>query len=388
MRLEPEDRSLLSARTVRQIDWVLLGSALIVCTLGVLFIWSASFHLEQDGDWHASSQPLRQLMWIGAGLVVFVIIVALPYTYFTRVSYLFYVAILALLVGVLFAPAIQHVHRWFRVGGFLFQPGEFVKVVLVITLARYLMYRESYRTLPGLAAPLVLALAPMVLLVMEPDIGTSLTLLPIMFALLFTAGARRSHLVIIVLVGLGSLPAIYYAPHVLQDWQRERIITIIHPESHAKDIRYGSYQVMNSVTAVAAGGVAGKGWGQGSQHLFDFIPADQTDFIFAVYAEEWGFLGTTFLLFLYFLIFTCGLSIAKSTREPFGRLIAVGVVVMWASQVLINIGMTVQLMPVTGIPLPFMSYGGSSLVSSFVALGLIVSVGRHRVPVLADEDFK
>ncbi len=388
MNLQPEDRSLLSSRTVRQIDWVILGSALIICTLGVLFIWSASFQLEQDGDWHASSQPLRQVMWLGVCLVIFVVIVAVPYTVFMRLSYLFYAIIMALLVGVLFVPEIQHVHRWYRIGGTLFQPGEFVKVILVITLARYLMYRESYRTLIGLAAPLVLALAPMVLVVKEPDIGTSLTLLPILFALLFTAGARRAHLATIIVIGIAALPVLYYTPHVLKDWQRERIIAFVNPESHTQDIRYGSYQVMNSVTAVASGGIAGRGWGQGTQHLFDFIPADQTDFIFAVYAEEWGFLGTLLLLFLYFLIITCGLSVAKSTREPFGRLVAVGVSVMWATQVVINIGMTVQLMPVTGIPLPFMSYGGSSLLSSFIALGLLVSVGRHRIPVLADEDFK
>ena len=365
MRPESPDNSILSARTVRQIDWLLLGAAAVLCILGVVFVWSASFRLsEQTGDWRATAQPLRQIMWLGISAVVFVVIVAVPYTVFMRLSYLFYVVGMALLVGVLFVPTIQHVNRWYDLGVFLFQPSEYMKVVLVMALARYLMYRENYRTLPGLIGPFILALVPMILVLKEPDLGTALMFLPILFALLYTAGARRKHLIAIVLIGLASLPALYYAPNVLADYQRERLVAFINPAGHSANLQAGTHQVTNSVIAVGSGGLAGKGWGQGTQNLFGFIPADQTDFIFAVYAEEWGLLGAFFLLFLYFLIFTCGLSIAKSTREPYGRLVAVGVVVMWAVQVFINIGMTVQLMPVTGIPLPFMSYGGSSLLSS------------------------
>lgn len=389
---ERPDNSLISARTIRQLDWVLLGAAFLLCVLGVLFVWSASFRLsEQTGDWRATSQPLRQIIWLGISAVVFVAIVAVPYTVFMRLSYACYIVGMGLLVGLLFMPtssAIQHVFRWYRIGPFLFQPSEYMKVVLVMTLARYLMYRENYRTLPGLIGPFIVALVPMILILKEPDLGTALVFLPILFALLYTAGARRKHLIAIILIGVVSLPVLYYAPHVLEDYQRDRIIAFINPAGHAKDLQSGSYQVINSVIAVGSGGLAGKGWGKGTQNLFGFIPADQTDFIFAVYAEEWGFLGAGLLLFLYFLIFTCGLSIAKSTREPYGRLVAVGVVVMWAVQVFVNIGMTVQLMPVTGIPLPFMSYGGSSLLSSFIALGLLVNVGKNRIPVLADEDFK
>ena len=381
------ENSLISARTLRQIDWVLLGAAALLCVLGVMFVWSASFRLsEQDGDWRATSQPIRQIMWLGISFAVFIGILLVPYTFFMRLSYAFYVVGMALLVGVLFAPSIQYVHRWYRVGPILFQPSEYMKVVLVMTLARYLMYRENYRTLPGLIGPFIVTLVPLVLVLKEPDLGTALMFLPILFALLYVAGAKRTHLVAILVIGLASLPIIY--TFALEDYQRERLTSFINPAGHVKNLQAGSYQVMNSVTAVASGGAFGKGWGKGPQNLFGFVPADQTDFIFAIFAEEWGFLGAMLLHFLYFLIFTCGLSIAKSTREPYGRLIAVGIVVMWAVQVFINIGMTVQLMPVTGIPLPFMSYGGSSLLSSFIALGLLVNVGKNRIPVLADEDFK
>ena len=387
MMLPQEDNSIFSSRTLRQIDWVLLGAAFALCVLGVLFIWSASFRLsEQEGDWRPTTQPLRQIAWLGLSLAVFILMVAVPYRVFMRLSYLFYVLGMALLVGVLFLPSIKNVHRWYSFGGILFQPSEHMKVVLVMTLARYLMYRENYRTLPGLVGPFILTLVPLVLVLKEPDLGTALIFLPILFALLYVAGARRKHLLAILFIGLASVPILYTC--VLEDYQRERLRSFVNPAGHTGNIDAGSYQVVNSVTAVASGGFTGKGWGRGPQNLFGFIPADTTDFIFAIFAEEWGFLGAILLFFLYFLIFSCGLSIARFTREPYGRLVAVGVVVMWAVQVFINIGMTVQLMPVTGLPLPFMSYGGSSLLSSFIALGLLINVGRRRIPVLADEDFK
>jgi len=371
-----------ASRHLLKIDWLLFTAVLVICAIGVAFIWSASLRMnEQTADWHVTTQPVRQMMWLGISLVVFVIVLVLPYTILMRFSYLFYVIGIVLLIGVFFQPPIKQVRRWYNLGGVLFQPSEYMKVILIMTLARYLMYRENYRTLKGLLGPFVLTLAPLLLVVKEPDLGTAIVFVPILFALLYAAGARAKHLIAVILICLLLSPLVYLN---LAEYQQKRLTSFINPQAHAQT---AGFQVMNSVCAVASGGLRGKGWSEGTQNLFDFIPADRTDFIFAVLGEEWGFLGTVGLLLLYFLIFLCGLGIAKSTREPYGRLLAVGVVTMLAMQVFINIGMTIQLMPVTGLPLPLMSYGGSSLLSSFIALGLLINVGKNRIPVFADEDF-
>jgi rod shape determining protein RodA len=375
------------ARVLRRIDWLLVACALAISAIGIAFIYSASIRLSQDtGDWAASDQPLRQALWLAVGLLALLFVIVPNYTVLMHFSYPLYVLGFLMLVGLFFAPPYHLVHRWYRVAGTLFQPSEFMKVILILALSRYLMYRENYRRLSGLIGPFLLTFVPLILVVKQPDLGTAMVFLPVLFALLYVAGAQRKHLIAIICVGLALLPLVYF--FLLYDYQRERVICFINPAGHMKNMYAGGFQVMNSVCAVGSGGLTGKGWGQGPQNLYGFVPADLTDFIFAVLAEEWGFLGSILLLVLYFVIILCGLGIARSTREPFGRLVAVGVVTMFASQVIINIGMTIQLMPVAGLPLPFMSYGGSSLLSGFIALGLLINIGKNRIPVFADEDFK
>ena len=375
-----------SNRHLLQIDWVLIASALVICAVGVCFIWSASFHRnEHTGAWEQGAQPLRQIMWVGISLIALVVMLILPYTVLMRFSYPLYIAGLLLLVGVLFHPPIKEVRRWYSLGGVLFQPSEYMKVILIMTLARYLMYRENYRTLKGLLGPFLLTFAPVLLVVQQPDLGTALVFIPILFVLLYVAGARRKHLIAVILIGIAMTPVVYLH---LEHYQQQRILSFISPSDHPRHVQSGGYQVTNSLCAIGSGQLTGRGWGDGPLHRHGFIPAAGTDFIFAVVGEEWGFAGGVGLLLLYCVLFLCGLGIAKSTREPYGRLVAVGVVTMLAMQVFTNVAMTVQLMPVTGLPLPFMSYGGSSLLSSFIALGLLINVGKNRIPVFADEDFK
>jgi rod shape determining protein RodA len=183
-------------------------------------------------------------------------------------------------------------------------------------------------------------------------------------------------------MGLASLPFVYTV--MLSPKHQERFVAFLHPEQYLSG---AGFQIMNALYAIGSGGTFGKGWHQGTQNLLGFIPYDDNDFIFAVYSEEWGFFGALLLLGAFFLIIMLGLGIAARTREPFGRLVAVGVVVLFAVQVVINTGVTLHLMPVTGLTLPFVSYGGSSLLTCFIALGLLINVGMHKEPVLADEDF-
>ena len=337
-----------------------------------------------QGDWTYSDKPAKQVIWLLIGLVGLLVMLLIKYTHFMRLSYPAYlVGLAALMVLLLFGPRINNSKRWFMIGPMRLQPSEFMKIALILCLARYLMYRENYRQLKGLVGPFLLTLAPMLLIVNQPDLGTALVFLPLFFALLYVAGARLKHLFAIMAMGLASLPVLYFT--VFTRYQQERLIAFLNPEAH---LSRGGYQVLQALYAIGSGGVLGHGWRQGLQNLLGFIPYDDNDFIFAVLAEEWGLLGGLFLLTLYFIVIILGLGIAAQTREPYGRLVAVGVVVLFSVQVLINIGMTVHLMPVTGLTLPFVSYGGSSLLRCFIALGLLMNVGMPRELVLADEDFK
>jgi rod shape determining protein RodA len=181
---------------------------------------------------------------------------------------------------------------------------------------------------------------------------------------------------------LASFPLVYST--ILHGYQKDRFLSFLNPEAHLSD---QGFQILNGLYAIGSGGIFGKGWHQGTQNLMGFIPYDDNDFIFAVYAEEWGLMGALLLLAAFLLIIILGLGIAARTREPFGRLVAVGVVTLFAVQILINVGVTVHLMPITGLTLPFVSYGGSSLLTCFIALGLLINVGMHKEPVLAGDSF-
>lgn len=379
-----DERLLAVLDRFRGLNWTILVLVLVVCGIGVLFITSASYRYVDQGDWTYSDKPLKQLTWLALGLGVFFAILMVRYRYFMRLSYLLYIAVFAaLVVLLLFGSEINHSRRWFLLGPLRVQPSEFMKIGLILCLARYLMYRENYRRLRGLVGPFFLTLAPMVLIINQPDLGTALVFLPVLFALLYVAGARLKHLFAVMGMGLASFPLLYFT--VLEDYQRERLIAFLNPDAHLSG---RGFQILNALYAIGSGGPFGKGWRQGLQNLLGFIPYDDNDFIFAVLAEEWGLVGGLLLLVLYFLIIMLGLGIARRTREPYGRLVAVGIVVLFTVQVFVNIGMTVHLMPVTGLTLPFVSYGGSSLITCFIALGLLLNIGKNREPVLADEDFK
>jgi len=369
---------------LRGAQWIILACILAICMIGILFIASASYRYADRGDWSHSDKPAKQVIWLIIGLVAFFVVLLVKYTHLMRLSYPIYLVGLAtLLVLLLFGSEINNSKRWFMLGPMRLQPSELMKIALILCLARYLMYRANYRRLKGLLGPFLLTLIPMLLIIHQPDLGTALVFLPILFALLYVAGAKLKHLFAVMGMGIASLPLLYLA--VFTDYQRERIIAFLNPEAHLSG---QGFQILNSLYAIGSGGVFGKGWHQGTQNLLGFIPYDDNDFIFAVLAEEWGLLGGWLLLALWFIIILLGLGIAARTREPYGRLLAVGVVVLFAVQVIINIGVTIHLMPITGLTLPFVSYGGSSLLTCFIALGLLINVGMHREPVLADEDFK
>lgn len=338
----------------------------------------------------------KQILYTLSGFVLFAAVLRVGYRRIGRFSYWIYAVVVALLlllvidrylVDLPFIPEKRLTHRWIQFGGFTLQPSEFMKLALVLALAHYLRFRSSYRTWTGLIPPFLLTLAPMFLILKQPDLGTLLMLLPVLFAILFVAGAKRSHLATIIALGLATLPVFYIAG--MHDYQKQRVEVLLRQYSGDEQWHKGpGYQLRQSKIALGTGGVRGLGWGQGAFVEFGLLPEDQNDFIFAIIGNQWGFIGCCLVILAYIAIVVVGLEVATVTNDPYGRLLAVGIVAMIVAQALLNMCMTIGLAPITGMPLPFVSSGGSSLWTNMIALGLLVSVARLRPLLIARQPFQ
>jgi len=373
--------------TAKRTDWTMVLAACALVAIGIIFIWSASRRLDETGSLALTGFPRRQALWAVLGLMVMSAALVTPYRFFAQFGYTLYVLALGGLVFVLlFGPEINYARRWITLGPLTLQPSEFAKVALVIALAKYLRYKESYRRWWGLLAPLALAAVPAALVAAEPDLGSAMIFVPLVFVLLYVAGARKKHLLLYAATPVALiLTAWLLGLPVLKSYQSDRLLAFLDPEGHAQG---AGYQLLQSLVAVGSGGLWGKGLGQGTQGQLGFLPNRRDDFIFASIAEEWGLIGAVAVLCLHVYLLVAGVAIARRTRDPFGRLLAVGVVALLATQVLINTGMTIRLGPVTGLPLPFVSRGGSSLLANFLALGILLNVGARPTVVLGPEDFR
>lgn len=338
---------------------------------------------------------IKQGLFVVAGVVLMAVLTRIPYQKFGPLAHPFYWIVIVLLVLLVLdrfvdlplIPVKRNTRRWIELGPFTLQPSEFMKVALVVALARYLRFRSSYRRWLGLVPPFLLTLLPMVLILRQPDLGTLLMLLPALFAMLFVAGARLRHLATIVLLGLATLPLFYFFG--MKDYQRQRVLVVF--RQGVDDERWHmdqGYQLRQSKVALGMGGVFGEGYGEGLFVRHGLLPEEHNDFIFAIIGNQIGLIGGLIVILAYGVIVLVGLEIATATNDPFGRLLAVGMVVMIAAQALLNICMTVGLAPITGMPLPFVSYGGSSLLANFIALGLLVNVGLRRPMLIAKPPFE
>jgi len=367
-------------KKLSRVPWALVVIMCAILAYGIVFVFSASYR-AQENDFTAD--PYKQVVWMALGAAVFVALLVPNYMKLGRFAYLIYAVCLVLILASYLFPPVNGARRWIPFGSFFkLQPSEFTKIAVVLALAKYLMYRDNLSRARKLAVPFCLALVPTVLILRQPDLGTALLFIPILFALLYSAGARVKHLGLAAAIGLALLPPLYFFG--LKDYQRKRLTGFLHPERTS--LQEG-YQLVQSKIAIGSGGLTGQGLGQGSQNWMEVLPYDQTDFIFAVVGEEWGLVGAGGLLLLYLALFAASISIALRTREPFGRLIVAGVVGLLAAQVYINVGMTMGLMPVTGMTLPLVSYGGSSMLSSFILLGLVANVAMHHIPVFSSREF-
>jgi len=330
-----------------------------------------------------SYQPVKQTLFAMLGLLLFILILKWNYYSFRTYSYVFYVILLVMIIGIMLMGTTTYgSKRWIYVSGFAFQPSEFMKIVTVLVLAQYLMHKTNVARLTGLFIPSVLALAPMLLILVQPDLGTSFVFLPILFIMVYVAGARVKYLLITVLIGMMFVPVAYF--FLMKDYQKSRVQVFLNP---SKSPTADGYHLLQSRIAVGTGGLLGASWGDEGDAPTVFVPAQHTDFIFTIIAEKWGFVGATIVLLLYFMLFASSLFFAGTTREPYGRLIIVGITAYLITQVLVNVSMTIGLAPITGITLPLLSYGGSSLTSTFIALGFIVNIRSKQIPTFSSRDF-
>jgi rod shape determining protein RodA len=392
---------------------ILLTATLALIMIGITAIYSVGYPAQanpaasQTGD--LGNLWEKQAIFVAIGVVGFIAANLVNYRRLGTISCWIYAFVLLLLsvllldkvVDIPFVPVINYARRWLRIGTattFLqVQPSEFCKLAYILALAWYLRYRSNYRNFSALIGPFVLTLLPMVLILLEPDLGTVFLMMPVLFTMLFVAGAKVKHLLIIILMALLVSPLLW---REMKPYQRTRISSVLLQNNWIQEkteqypalgkILVGGkfsakqwennwgYHLTRSKFAIASGGMRGYGFREGPFIKYDFLAHRHNDFIFAVIAHQWGFLGCLGLLGLYVIIIGCGLEIAEHNTDPFGRLLAIGIVAMFAVEVIVNISMTVGLMPITGLTLPLVSYGGSSLLVSMTSVGLLNNVGRCR----------
>jgi rod shape determining protein RodA len=341
--------------------------------VGLINLYSASHGIHATG---LNRLFLAQLVWLIAGWILFLIITLVDYQFFVRSAYFLYgVNVLALIAVMAKGKTFYGAQRWIDLGFFRYQPSETMKVCLVLVLARVLAKYSSLEglSLRDLVVPGVLTAIPFVLTVKQPDLGTALLLLAISGAILIFIGVRRK--IIIAALLLATLAAIPAWKYGLKEYQKNRVITFLYPE---RDPRGTGYNSIQSKIAVGSGGVMGRGWRKGTQSQLEFLPERHTDFIFSVLSEEHGFVGSILTIGLFMFLFTKGLEIARQARDRTGVILTIGLLSYIFFHVLINIGMVTSLMPIVGVPLPFLSYGGSSMLTTMGALGLISSVAFRK----------
>jgi rod shape determining protein RodA len=353
----------------RDFDWVLLAFVLIICVLGVSEIYSATLHTKFEG------MHIKQVYWIVTGVALMFLVSLINYQALLElVPWMYGLSLVSLISVMIFGKRYLGAKRWIDFRVFHFQPSEWVKLVLILTMAKYFAeYRESDLPFRELVKAGLVVLFPMLLVLKQPDLGTALTYIPIALMALVLGGMRPKHGIVLLVIAAVLMPAMW--KWGLKPYQKERLSTFVAPED---DSRGSGYQVIQSLVAVGSGGVWGKGVAKGTQTQGQFLPVPHTDFIFAAWSEEHGFVGASLVLLLYFGVLMRLIHDAQTAPDRAGVFLIMGVVAVLAFHVLINVGMVVGFMPVTGIPLPLMSYGGSSILFTFLALGIVMNVRMRR----------
>lgn len=355
-------------RILKNLDWWLIAAVLILmgCGLGLIDSATHSFAVSTGKAWHVQ----RQSMFMLFGLAIVTASLAFDYRVLKNYATKLYILNIILLLAVMFVGQSQlGAQRWIQIGSMSFQPSEFAKVFLIICLATFMDKRiEWLEEFKDYLPVFVYILVPFILVMRQPDLGTSLTFIAILIGMIFVSGFKYKWFFRMGLAFMALMPAFWM---ILKDYQKNRIRVFLNPELDP----FGSgYHVIQSKIAIGSGGFLGKGWLAGTQSQLNFLPENHTDFIFAVAGEEFGFIGTVFIISMYMIIIWRGIAIALDADDTFGMLLATGVTSMFMFHVMVNIGMTAGIMPVTGVPLPFLSYGVSSLTTNLMLVAILLNI--------------
>lgn len=359
-------------RYVQYFDWGLLGLTVLIGSLGLIMLYSAVMSATPTPQ---KILYIKQLIWYSIGFVIIIVSLLFNYKFLDRWAHAIYIMSIILLIGVLlFGKYVGGAKRWLILGPVSFQPSELTKIAVIIVLACYYskVTDPMGLTLRELLTPCMLTMIPFLLIVKQPDLGTAMVVVLIAASMtVFVKIERRSLLYIIAACTL-TVPMVWF---LLRGYQKKRILTFLNPES---DPLGAGYHIIQSKIAIGSGMLTGKGFLKGTQNALSFLPEQHTDFIFSVVAEEWGLVGSVILLLVFLMLIIWALNVAYRCRDPFGTILSVGITAMLFWQVFINVGMAMGLMPVVGVPLPFISYGGSSIISTMICIGLLMNVSMRR----------
>jgi rod shape determining protein RodA len=359
---------MIDRNVFREVDWPLMGLLFLTAAVGCLLIYSATFN--QPGHVY-----MKQVIWMAVAVLGFSLALIVDYKVLVAYAPVFYVAGLVILGGLfVFARFIGGAKSWFRLAFIGIQPSEIMKLVLILILARFFAeYKRRYVSLGRALLIIGVAIAPAVMVALQPDLGTAATFVPLILAAMLLAGLSRKAVVLLLVAALvGGFLGYQYG---LKDYQKKRVMTLFSP---GLDPKGSGYQIAQSKIAIGSGGVLGKGFKKGTQSQLRFLPARHTDFIFSVLGEEFGFVGITAVMALYLMLLLRIFRIVGKARDRSGIYIVFLVGILLTFQFLVNVLMVIGLFPVTGIPLPLLSYGGSSLLAGFIAVGLVVNVKMRR----------
>lgn len=356
---------------LKETNPALLVTIAAIFSIALLSLYSVS---HQPNGEMVKNFAIQQLVWMGFCIWLSIFIIWFGYERTLDYAYLIFAVNILLLALVLIIGSTKlGARRWFSLGQFSLQPSEFCKISFILALVKYVSDNsQRLNKFKVVIISLLICIVPMVLIIKQPDLGTAVVFLPILFSVLFVAGVRVRYLIYLFLAGLVSFPVVW---HILKDYQKQRLLVFLNPNA---DPLGAGYTVIQSKIAVGSGGLFGKGWLSGTQNQLNFLPERHSDFIFSVIGEEWGFLGAILLLGLFLLLIILLLRIADTTNDQKGKLLVVAVVTTLWFQVFINLSMTIGLVPVVGLPLPLVSYGGSSLMTTMALIALAISVRLKR----------
>ena len=365
-------------KTLKNIEWSILICTLLLIAIGLVALYSATLNTEFE-------EVKKQLIWLAISIPILIVSIVVNYEFMAKISPVLYGISIILLIAVLFTEPISGATSWFNVGSFSLQPSEFAKIVVVLLYALVVSKiqkkgKDEISRPTRLLLSLLVVIVPVLLIVKQPDYGTAMAFMFAVVAILFVAGIKKRYIFTSILLVLIALPLLYF--FVLPDHAKTRIDVFLNPES---DPRGAGYNILQSKLAIGAGEMFGMGLTKGNQTQLGFLYPKTTDFIFSVIGEELGFVVAASVIVLYVLLITKSIYVAKTAKDDLGSYIAAGIVGILIFHMTENIGMTMGLLPITGVPLPFVSYGGSSLLTNLILIGILLNIsGRRKKAIFAE----